>query len=152
MLDFTASIKAVRCDITLTTCTAPIQISTVDEDIQFSDVTIGPDGRAYITWSRIDGELEGTAQTFMHKIRVETAPGSGTFGPEHVIYAEDNAIPFGGLLQANDFRVATVPKSDVAWVDGHPRVFAVWDACKVRLLDFSCEYPEIKLSYSDDPA
>jgi hypothetical protein len=147
---FNASIKAVRCDITLTTCSAPIQISTVDEDIQFSDVTIGPDGRAYITWSRIDGELEGTDQIFTHKIRVETAPGSATFGPEHVIYAEDLAIPFGGFLQANDFRIATYPKSDVAWVDGHPRVFVVWDACKFLLLGFSCEYPEIKLSYSDD--
>jgi hypothetical protein len=149
-LDFTASIKAVRCDITLTTCTPPIQISTVDEDVQFSDVTIGPDGRAYITWSRIEGELEGTDQTFIHKIRVETAPGSAVFGAEHVIYAEDRAIPFGGFLQANDFRIATYPKSDVAWVSGHPRVFVVWDACKVRLLGFVCEFAEIKLSYSDD--
>jgi hypothetical protein len=147
---FEASVKAIRCDITLTTCTAPIQISTIDDDIQFSDVTVGPDGRAYITWSRIDGELDGTPQTFTHKIRVETAPGSATFGPEHVIYAEDNAIPFGGFLQANDFRVATNPKSDVAWVDGHPRVFVVWDACKFRLFDAVCQYPEIKLSYSDD--
>jgi hypothetical protein len=147
---FHASIKAIRCDITLTTCTAPIPISTVDADVQFSDVTVGPDGKAYITWSRIDGELEGGPQTFTHKIRVETAPGSGVFGPEHVIYPEDNAIPFGGFLQANDFRVATVPKSDVAWVGGHPRVFVVWDACKYRLFDSSCEFPEIKLSYSDN--
>jgi hypothetical protein len=147
---FEASVKAVRCNITLTTCTAPIPISTVDEDIQFSDVTIGPDGRAYITWSRIDGELEGTDQTFTHKIRVETAPGSAAFGPEHVIYAEDRAIPFGGFLQANDFRIATYAKSDVAWVSGHSRVFVIWDACKVRLLGTVCEFPEIKLSYSDD--
>jgi hypothetical protein len=147
---FEASLKAVRCDANLVTCTGPIQISTVDEDVQFGDVTVGPDGRAYITWSRIEGELEGTEQTFVHKIRVETAPGSATFGPEHVIYREDRAIPFGGFLQANDFRVATYPKSDVAWVGGHPRTFVVWDACKVRLLGFSCQFPEIKLSYSDD--
>ena len=27
----------------------------------------------------------------------------------------------------------------------------IWDACKFRLLDTSCEEPEIKLSYSLDP-
>jgi hypothetical protein len=151
-LDFTASIKAVRCNITLTTCSDPKQISTKDEDVQFSDITIGPDGRAYVTWSRIDGELTGTAQTFTHKIRVETAPGSGVFGPEHVVYVETKAIPFGGVLQANDFRIATNPQNDVITVGrpGHTRVFLVWDACKFRLLDSVCEYPEIKLTYSDD--
>jgi hypothetical protein len=147
---FEASVKAVRCTIDLVTCTAPITISTVDDDVSFSDVTIGPDGKAYITWSRIDGELDGTDQTFTHKIRVETAPGSATFGSEHVIYAESDAIPFGGFLQANDFRIATYMKSDVASVAGHPRVFAVWDACNPRLLGTVCEFPEIKLSYSDD--
>jgi hypothetical protein len=147
---FEASLKAVRCDANLVTCTAPIPISTVDDDVQFGDVTVGPDGRAYITWSRIEGELEGTDQTFVHKIRVETAPGSAVFGPEHVVYREDRAIPFGGFLQANDFRIATYPKSDVAQVAGHTRTFVVWDACKVRLLGTICEFPEIKLSYSDD--
>jgi hypothetical protein len=148
--EFEASIKAVRCDITLTTCGGPIAISTVDDDVQFSDVTIGPDGRAYITWSRIEGELEGTDQTFIHKIRVETASGSATFGPERVIFREERAIPFGGFLQANDFRIATYPKSDVASVSGHPRVFVVWDACKERVLGTVCEFAEIKLSFSDD--
>jgi hypothetical protein len=33
---FEASIKAVRCDITLTTCTGPIAISTVDDDVYLS--------------------------------------------------------------------------------------------------------------------
>jgi hypothetical protein len=150
---FEAEIKAVRCDANLVTCTAPIPISEEngpDVDVQFSDVTVGPDGRAYITWSQIIGELEGTDQTFIHKIRVETAPGSGAFGPELEIYTEERAIPFGGFLQANDWRIATYPKSDVAWVANHPRVFVVWDACKVRLLGFVCEFPEVKLSYSDN--
>jgi hypothetical protein len=147
---FEASIKAVRCTLDLVTCTQPINISTVDEDVQFSDVTVGTDGRTYITWSRIDGELEGTDQTFTHKSRIETAPGSATFGPEKVVYAETNAIPFGGFLQGNDFRIATYPKSDVVSVNGHPRIFVIWDACKVRLLGFNCQEPLIKLSYSDD--
>ncbi len=160
---FEASIKAIRCDIGLTVCSGPIPISTGDKDVQFSDVTIGPDGRAYITWSRIDGELEGGPQTFTHKIRVETAPGSAMFGPEHVIYAEDRAIPFGGFLQANDFRVATYAKNDVVKLDQQKngndgdsksgagqRIFLVWDACKVVFGNTVCIEPEIKVSFSDD--
>jgi hypothetical protein len=150
-LGFTGpQIKAVRCDENLVTCTEPILISGSDADVQFSDVTIGPDGRAYISWSQIVGELEQTDQVFVHKIRVETAPGSAVFGPTHVIHTETNAIPFGGFLQANDFRVATYMKSDVTNVAGHPRIFAIWDACKVRLFGTVCEQPLIKLSYSDN--
>jgi hypothetical protein len=150
-LGFTgAQVKAVRCDDNLVTCTEPILISGNDADIQFGDVTVGPDGRAYITWSQIVGELEQTDQTFVHKIRVETAPGSGVFGPTNVIYTETNAIPFGGLLHANDFRIATYLKSDVTKVNGKLRIFAIWDACSVRLFGSVCEEPVIKLSYSDD--
>lgn len=159
-LGFTgAEIHAVRCDENLVTCTEPIPISEAngpDVDVQFSDVTVGPDGRAYITWSQILGELPTDPaypeQTFVHKIRVETAPGSAVFGPEHVIYEETRAIPFGGFLHANDFRIATYPKNEVAVMsDGSLRKFLVWDACKVRLLSFVCEEAEIKLSWSDDP-
>jgi hypothetical protein len=150
-----ARIRAVRCDENLVTCTAPIDISTTDQDVQFSDVTVGPDGRAYITWARIDGELNPeqfpNGQVFTVKERTETAPGSGVFGPEHVVYVENNAIPFGGFLHANDFRIATYPKSDVTTVNGAPRIYVIWDACKVRFLGSTCQEPQIKLSYSLDP-
>jgi hypothetical protein len=144
-----ASIKAVRCDAELTSCTDPILISGTDKDVQFADVTIGPDGRTYITWSEIRGELEQTPQTFVHKLRI-AEPGSTTFGPTQVIFEEDLAIPFGGFLHSNDFRVATYPKSEVALVRGDPRVFVVWDRCRFRLLDNLCEEAEIVLSHSDD--
>jgi hypothetical protein len=147
--DFTASIKAVRCDAQLTSCTAPIDISGDDQDVQFSDVTIGPDGRTYLTWSEIVGEIEGTPQTFIHKMRV-AQPGSLVFGPERVIASEPLAIPFGGFLHANDFRVATIQKSEVAMHDGQPRVFVTWDACSERPLDTICVEPVVKLTYSDD--
>jgi hypothetical protein len=162
-----AQIKAARCDGNLVTCTAPIPISVLgpesgaggqtDLDVQFSDVTIGPDGRAYITWAGIIGELPGSngapgqPQTFVIRERTETAPGSAAFGPVHTVYTETNAIPFGGFLHANDFRVATNPKSDVTTVGGAPRIFVIWDACRTRFLDTSCQEPEIKLSYSLDP-
>jgi hypothetical protein len=148
------SIKAVRCTLDLQTCTEPIQISTADQDVQFSDVTVGPDGRTYITWARIDGELNPDqfpeGQVFTIKYRSETAPGSAVFGPEHVVQVVPNAIPFGGFLHANDFRIATYPKSDVVMVNGHPRVFVVYDECTARLLGSICEEPQIKLTYSDD--
>jgi hypothetical protein len=147
--DFTASIKAVRCDAQLVSCTSPIDISGDDPDVQFSDVTIGPDGRTYVTWSEIRGELEGTPQTFVHKIRV-AEPGSLHFGPEHVVATEPLAIPFGGVLHSNDFRVATVQKSEIAMTRGGPRVFVVWDACSERPLDTICVEPVVKLTYSDD--
>lgn len=161
--DFTAEIHAVRCDENLVTCTEPIPISegdgTPDLDVQFSDVTVGPDGRAYITWSEIVGELANDPdcdpgppceQTFIHKLRVETAPGTAVFGPERIVHVEERAIPFGGFIHSNDFRVATYPKNDVTTVDGKPRIWVIWDACRVRLLGSVCEEAEIKLKYSDD--
>lgn len=147
---FTAQIRAVRCTPNLASCTRPILISGGDEDVQFSDVTIGPDGRTYVTWSQIKGELEGTPQTFVHKLRVAPA-GSTNFGPTRVVYSEDKAIPFGGKLNANDFRVATYPKNTVAEVGDQPRVFVTWDACSVRVLgETVCEGAVVKLTWSDD--
>ena len=149
-LGFTAAkIFGVRCDARLRSCTDPILISGDDRDTQFSDVTIAPDGRVYVTWSEIRGELEGTPQTFIHKLRI-AQPGSTRFGPERIIFRERRAIPFGGFLHANDFRIATYPKNDVAVVDGRQRVFVTWDACRVRLLDTICEEAEVKLTYSDN--
>jgi hypothetical protein len=148
-LPFTASIFAVRCDAALVACTSPILISGGDQDIQFGDVTIGPDGRTYITWSQIQGELEGTPQTFIHKLRVAQA-GSTNFGPTRIIATEDEPLAFGGFLHANDFRNATYPKHEVVMVGGGPRIFVTWDGCSHRLFGSICEEPVIKLRYSDN--
>ncbi len=155
-LGFTsASIYAVRCDAELVSCGEPILISGEDVDVQFADVTIGPDGRTYISWSEIQGELPGEGgqpsqpQTFVHKLRIAPA-GSTDFGRARIIRRERRAIPFGGALQANDFRIATYPKNEVKLVRGEPRVYAVWEACRARLVDTICEYPRIVLRYSDD--
>jgi hypothetical protein len=145
-----ASIKAVRCSADLNNCTSPIRMSGDDQDVQFGDVTIGPDGRTYITWSEIQGELQEQPQTFIHKLRV-AQPGSTTFGPTRTVAAETRAIPFGGFLNANDFRIATMQKNEVRMVNGKPRVYVVWDACRARVLGGSvCEDPVIKLKASDD--
>jgi hypothetical protein len=165
--DFTAEIFAARCDRDLITCTDPIPISEDDFDVQFSEVTIGPDGRVYVTWMDVIGEVPGDPecpdpdpesgecpeQTFVIKMRV-APPGSTAFGPEQIVHHELKPIPFGGFLNANDFRVATYPKSDVVMVSGpdgpHPRAFVVWDACRYRPLSTICEEAYIRLKWSDD--
>lgn len=146
---FTASIMAARCTDDLRRCSAPKLISGGDRDVQFSDVTIGDDGRTYVSWSEITGEIEGTHQTFIHKLRV-AEPGSLDFGPTQVVYREEQPIPFGGKLNADAFRVATYAKNSVATVNGKPRVYLTWEACSELPLDFICESAVVKLTYSDD--
>jgi hypothetical protein len=147
---FGASIKAVRCSGDLDRCTSPILISGDDRDVQFADVTIGADGRTFVTWTEIQGAREGQPQTFIHKLRV-AEPASTSFGPTRTVAVESEAIPFGGFLNANDFRVATYPKNEVRIIDGKPHVFVVWDACRQRVLgDYGCERPLIKLKASND--
>ena len=144
-----AVIKAVRCDVDLNNCTKPILISGKDKDVQFSDVTVDADGRTYITWSEIQGELEATAQTFIHKLRV-AEPGSTNFGPTRIVYRETSPIPFGGELHSAGFRAATYPKNTVKIIDGHSRVFVTWEACRFLVTFDRCEEPQIKLRYSDN--
>jgi hypothetical protein len=152
-----ASIMAVRCDAALAACTAPILISGTDLDVQFADVTIGPDGRVYVTWSEIQNELPGEngqpgqPQTFIHKLRIAPA-GSTTFGPTRVIAVEEKPIAFGAHLHSADFRVATYPKHAVVGGSSAQRIFVTWDACSALAtpFDFVCEEPVIKLTYSDD--
>jgi hypothetical protein len=143
-----AGIEAVRCDADLTGCTQPTVVSGSDQDVQFSDVTVGPDGRTYVSWAGIQGELTQEAQTFSPKLAIAESGGT-SFGPGELLTNETNAIPFGGFLQADDFRIATYPKSAVAMVGDTPRVFMTWEACKSRVLDFSCQKPVIKVAYSD---
>ena len=143
----TSSIKGVRCDASLVNCTAPVDISVGDRMTQFSDVTIGPDQRTYVTWIEMLQGPEGQ-QTFIIKLRV-AGSGSTSFGPVRVVWQELTPIPFGGFLNANAFRVATYPKSEVKLVGGNPRVFVIWESCQARPLDVACENSRIRLSYSD---
>ena len=149
---FTSAIMASRCDADLTSCTTPQPIGSSDQDVlQFSDVTIGPDGRTYVTWTDIKGgQSLGQRQMFTHKLRIAPA-GSIVFGPTRVVATEKNPLQFGGNLQADDFRAATYPKNEVATIGAHgQRIFVIWDACIFLLFSYVCEDPVIKLSYSDD--
>ena len=144
-----AQIKAVRCDADLVSCTSPILISGRDRDVQFSDVTISDSGATLVTWVEVEGELEQTAQTFTVKARIAPA-GSTTFGPTRIVAREPRAIGFDTSLHANDFRVASSPKSIMPTVNGQDRPTVVWDRCKVKVFDRICEEPEIVLSSSRD--
>jgi hypothetical protein len=73
------------------------------------------------------------------------------FGPVRDVYTIDLPLPFGGLLQADDFRIASVPKNAVKILDNDtPRIFVVWDQCKARPLDVICEEPKVQMGFSDD--
>lgn len=150
-LPFTNLIKAVRCDADLVSCTKPITISRPQNpSIQFGDVTIGPDGRTYITWEE-DNDLKNNfepPENMKFYLRV-APPGSTNFGPPRLVAREPLNLGFA-ILHANDFRIATYPKNEVAMVKGRPRVFLTWEGCAARPLDVVCEEPEIKLRFSDD--
>ena len=144
------SIRAVRCTTDLV-CGSPRLISGDQRSIQFGDVTIGPDGRTYVTWEQ-DNDLETNFQPPEHmKFWIRVAePGSTNFGPPHMV-ANERLNAGIAPLHANDFRIATYPKSDVKIVNGRPRVFVVWEGCRSRPLDDAvCEEPAVKLRYSDD--
>jgi hypothetical protein len=145
--NFTSTIKAVRCDANLTSCGKPINLSTGGSDVQFSDVTVGPDGRTYVTWVE-DRITPNDGETFVIKLRVAEA-GSSEFGPERVVTTELEPIGFDGFLHANDFRVATYPKHDVKIVNGVPRIFVIWESCQSRPLNFICQFSRIRMTFSD---
>jgi hypothetical protein len=132
-------------------CGKPQLISGSQPSIQFGDVTIGPDGRTYITWEQ-DNDLKTDFSPPEHMtfwIRV-APPGSTSFGPAHRVAREPLNAGIAPL-HANDLRIATYPKNDVKLVNGHPRVFLVWEGCRARPLGGStCEEPAVKLRYSDD--
>ena len=147
--DFTSSIRAARCRADLAACTEPMLVSGDDRDVQWADVTIGPDGRTYLTWSEILGLREEKPQTFVHKLRVAPA-GSTHFGPERVVAVERSPIGFDDHLHADDFRIATYPKHAVTMVGGRPRVFVTWERCPHRPLGTACEEPTIVVRSTDD--
>jgi hypothetical protein len=147
----TASIKAARCDDDLSACTAPILISGAAPDVQFADVTIGPDGRTYLTWVEIHTDPTTGRETFVHKLRIAPA-GSTRFGSTRTLAAERHPIGFDSFLHADDFRITTYPKNAVALVNGRPRIFVTWESCRA-IVDpafLTCEEPRIRLRYSDD--
>ncbi len=143
-----SSIRAVRCNSGLTTCTTPILVSGTDRTTQFSDVTIGPDGRTYISWVEFKGAPE-TGQTMVIKVRV-APPGSTLFGPARIVAVESE--PMVGVVHANSFvaGATTIPKNEVKIVHGDPRLFVVWEGCLARPFDVVCEEPRINLARSDN--
>ncbi len=140
-----SGIKAVRCNPTLSSCTDPILVSGSDQQTTFSDVTVGPDGRTYLSWVQFFGSPE-TGQMMVLKLRV-APPGSTQFGPTRIVATEPK--PAVAFLHASSFRVQTIPKNDVKLVHGHPRVFVVWEGCRTSIFGV-CEEPRINLARSAD--
>ena len=140
-------IKAVRCSADLSSCTPPTVLSQGQTVAEYPTVTIGPDGRTYVTWGEFFGDsFIGPSQQSWIAV---AEPGSTTF-TRHPIYREDQVMRGHELLHANDFRAGTMFKNTVAMVDGRPRVFTTWERCQLHALDQVCEEPEIVLTHSDD--
>lgn len=143
------SIRAVRCSPNLRSCSDPILISGADPITQFSYVTVGPDGRTYVSWIRADQDRRTGAWTFTLKLRIALS-GSTSFGPVRTVGVLANAIPFDGHIPAAAFRMASIPQMAVRTVAGNARVFLTWDECTRRILNNSCQDPVIRLAFSDD--
>ena len=140
-----STINAVRCNPTLTTCTDPIVVSGSDQQTQSSDVTVGPDGRTYLSWVEFQGSPEA-GQAMVIKLRV-ARPASTRFGPTRIVATETK--PMVAFLHANSFRAQTIPKNDVKMVRGHPRLFVVWEGCRTSIFGV-CEEPRVNLARSTD--
>jgi hypothetical protein len=140
-------IKAVRCSADLSSCTAPIVLSAGQTVAEYPDVTIGPDGRTYITWGQFFGDsFIGPSQQAWIAV---AEPGSTTF-VRHPIAREDQVMRGHETLHAADFRTGTSFKNAVTMVNGHPRIFTTWERCLLHAGDQVCEEPEIALTHSDD--
>ena len=97
-------IKAVRCSADLSSCTAPIVLSAGQTVAEYPDVTIGPDGRTYITWGEFFGDsFIGPSQQAWVAV---AEPGSTTF-VRHPVYREDQVMRGHETLHAADFRTGT---------------------------------------------
>jgi hypothetical protein len=141
------TVEIVRCTPDLVTCTAPIPLSTGQKVAEYPTVTIGADGRTYVTWGEFFGDsFIGPAQRGWVAV---ADPGSTTF-TTHPIYKENQVIRAQETLHANAFRVGTMFKNTVTTVDGHPEILAVWDRCRLHAKDQVCEEAEIAESTSAD--
>lgn len=140
-------VEIVRCTRDLGTCSRPIPLSTGQKVAEYPTVTVGPDGRTYVTWGEFFGDsFIGPAQRGWVAV---ADPGSLTFH-KHPIYKENQVVRAQELLHANDFRVGTMFKNTVTMVHGHPEILATWERCKLHVADQFCEEAEIQLSRSAD--
>jgi hypothetical protein len=137
----------VRCSADLSSCTPPIVLSEGQTVAEYPDVTIGPDGRTYITWGEFSGgSFTGPAQQSWIAV---AEPGSTTF-KRYPIYRENEVMRGEETPHAADFRTGTTFKNTVTIRQGRPRVFVTWERCRLHANGEACEEPEIALTHSDD--
>jgi hypothetical protein len=140
-------VKIVRCSADLDVCTPPIALSAGQKVAEYPTVTVGPDGRTYVTWSEFFGDsFIGPAQRGWVAV---AEPGSLTFR-KHPIFKENDVVRAREHLHANAFRVGTQFKNTVTMRNGHPVILATWERCQVHVVDQFCEEAQIRLSASED--
>ena len=142
-----STVEIVRCTSDLVTCTEPIPLSTGQKVAEYPTVTIGPDGRTYVTWGEFFGDsFIGPAQRGWVAVADR---GSLTF-TRHPIVKENQVIRAKETLHADSFRVGTQFKNTVAMDHGRPVILATWDRCKLHVGDQFCEEAQIRVSVSRD--
>ncbi len=141
----TSRIWLAACTNSLSACSSPILMGDAsDTDTQFSDVRVRQDGRVTLSYINV---VPGTAlgQAFQIKY-VECAqsgaPNSPACAPPTLLTTETQPLPFGGVLDAEDHRIATYPKHDHrvnTAVAGMPtETYLVWDRCKTASFFGTC--------------
>ncbi len=141
------SVYGVRCTTDLSTCTDPILISGDQKLAEVADVTIGPDGRVYVTWGQYFGDFTGPQAGYL----AVAQPGSTHFSSPRLIVPKSPLTLRGhpaGFLHANDFRILTIYKNTVKLVHGEPRVFVGYDLCEHQILGGVCEEPQVHVAYT----
>lgn len=135
-------VEIVRCTRNLKHCSNPVPLSTGQKVAEYPTVTVGPDGRTYVTWGEFFGDsFIGPTQRGWLAV---AAPGSLNFH-SHPIVKDHNIIRAQELLHANDFRVGTMWKNTVTMVHGHPEVLVAWEHCALHAIGQVCEEPRINV-------
>src|SRR3954453_8955178 len=125
-------IKAVRCSADLSSCSKPIVLSQGQKVAEYPWVTIGADGRTYITWGEFfGGSFTGPSQQSWIAV---AEPGSTTF-KRYPMYRENEVMRGEETLHAADFRTGTSFKNTVTMRHGKSRVFVTWERCRLHAND-----------------
>lgn len=140
-------VEIVRCSRNLAHCSQPVPLSTGQKVAEYPTVTVGPDGRTYVTWGEFFGDsFIGPTQRGWLAV---AAPGSLNF-TSHPIVKDHNIIRAQETLHANDFRVGTMWKNTVTMWHGHPEVLVAWEHCRLHAIGQVCEEPQIRVTVSGD--
>ncbi len=141
-----AQIELAACNNALSTCSSPIVISGPDVSTQFSHIGVRTDGGITVTYVNIAISPISGHETFT--LRYVGCTPNGVLAPictaPSTIVSDATALPFGGVMATEGFRIATYPKHDtlINTATGHFNTYVVWDRCHVSAPFFGFFCPD----------